>query len=389
GWPWDCACFCGLYSIFSCSAGPPRDIECGFTSALCWPRWHGPSSSSSGDVPAYSRRSSARCHARKDVTIMRLPVTAVVVAATVGFAAPEALRAQDYPARSVTLIVPSAAGGGTDTIARLIGDQLSKQLGQGFVVENRTGGGMLVGTTAAAKAAPDGYTLLVGLTGNMSVNPSLFAKLPYDPLADFTPVAMLANYPFLVVVNNDLPAKSIKELVALLKSQPGKIDYASAGNGTGQHLAPELFKIMTGTEMGHVPYRGAQPAYQDVISGRVPVFFDNMSTAMSLAQGGKVRALAVTSKKRSALIPELPTVDEAGVPGYEYYTWFGLWAPKGTPRQIVEKLYAEVQKALADPTVQRRIADTAGESSHMALADIEPFVKAEMAKWAEGVKHAG
>ena len=321
--------------------------------------------------------------------IMPLRAAVAAVAATIGLTGPDALQAQSYPSRSVTLIVPSAAGGGTDTIARLIGDQLSKQLGQGFVVENRTGAGMLVGTTAAAKAAPDGYTLLVGLTGNMSVNSSLFAKLPYDPLADFTPVAMLANYPFLVVVNNDLPAKSIKELVALLKSQPGKIDYASAGNGTGQHLAPELFKMMTGTEMGHVPYRGAQPAYQDVISGRVPVFFDNMSTAMSLAQSGKVRALAITSKKRSALMPELPTVDEAGVPGYEYHTWFGLWAPKATPQPIVEKLHAEVQKALSDPTVQQRIAATAGEPSNMAPKDIEPFVKAEIAKWAEVVKRAG
>jgi tripartite-type tricarboxylate transporter receptor subunit TctC len=322
---------------------------------------------------------------------MMTPVRAAIAAvvATVSLAGPETLRAQSYPARSVTLIVPSAAGGGTDTIARLIGDQLSKQLGQGFVVENRTGAGLVVGTTAAAKAAPDGYTLLVGLTGNMSVNPSLFAKLPYDPLADFTPVAMLADYPFLVVVNNDLPAKSIKELVALLKSQPGKIDYASAGNGTGQHLSSELFKTMTGTEMRHVPYRGAQPAYQDVISGRVPVFFDNMSTAMSLAQGGKVRALAVTSKQRSPLMPELPTVDEAGVPGYEYHTWFGLWAPQGTPQPIVEKLYAEVQKALADPTIQQRIAATAGVPSRMPLADIEPFVKAEIAKWAEVVKRAG
>ena len=321
--------------------------------------------------------------------IMGLRAAIIAIAATGGFAGPDTVHAQSYPARAVTLIVPSAAGGGTDTIARLIGDQLAKQLGQSFVVENRTGGGMLVGTTAAAKAAPDGYTLLVGLTGNMSVNPSLFANLPYDPLADFTSVAMLANYPFLVVVNNDLPAKSIKELIALLKSQPGKIDYASAGNGTGQHLAPELFKMMTGTEMGHVPYRGAQPAYQDVISGRVAVFFDNMSTAMSLAKGGKVRSLAITSKKRSALMPELPTVDEAGVPGYEYYTWFGLWAPGRTPRPIVEKLYAEVQKALADPTVQQRIADTAGEPSNIALAQIEPFVKAEIAKWAEVVKRAG
>jgi tripartite-type tricarboxylate transporter receptor subunit TctC len=321
--------------------------------------------------------------------MMRLRATVIAVAASLGFAGSEALYAETYPTRSVTLIVPSAAGGGTDTIARLIGDQLSKQLGQGFVVENRTGGGMLVGTTAAAKAAPDGYTLLVGLTGNMSVNPSLFAKLSYDPLADFTPVAMLANYPFLVVVNNDLPAKSINDLISLLKARSGQIDYASAGNGTGQHLAPELFKMMTGTEMGHVPYRGAQPAYQDVISGRVPVFFDNMSTAMSLVKGGKVRALAITSKKRSALMPELPTVDEAGVPGYEYYTWFGLWAPKGTPQPIVEKLYAEVRTALADPTVQQRIADTAGEPSQMPREQIDLFVKTEIAKWADVVKRAG
>ena len=314
---------------------------------------------------------------------------AAAIAATILFTAADPLHAQSYPTRSVTLIVPSAAGGGTDTIARLVADQLAKQLGQGFVVENRTGAGMLVGTTAAAKAAPDGYTLLVGLNGNMSVNPSLFSKLPYDPVTDFVPVAMLASYPFLVIVNNDLPAKSIKQLVDLLKSKPGKIDYASAGNGTGQHLAAELFKMMTDTEMGHIAYRGAQSAYQDVISGRVPVFFDNMSTAMSLAKGGKVRALAITSKKRSALMPELPTIDEAGVPGYEYHTWFGLWAPKGTPQPIIEKLNAEITNALAEPSVQQRIAATAGEPSTLAQKDIDLFVKAEIAKWAEVVKRAG
>lgn len=321
------------------------------------------------------------------ITLFR--ASCVAVFALLAILAHAAAYAQSYPARSVTLIVPNAAGGGTDTIARLIGDQLSKQLGQGFVVENRTGGGMLAGTTAVAKAAPDGYTLLVGLNGNMTVNPSLFAKLPYDPVADFTPVAMFATYPFLVVVNNDLPVKSIRELVAHLKANPGKVDYASAGNGTGQHLSTELFKMMTGTEMSHIAYRGAQAAYQDVISGRVPVFFDNMSTAMSLAQAGKVRALAITSKTRSPLMPELPTIDEAGVPGYEYHTWFGLWAPKNTPQPIIEKLHAEVKKALAEPSVREKIAATAGEPSTMALKDIDPFVKAEIAKWAEVVKRAG
>jgi tripartite-type tricarboxylate transporter receptor subunit TctC len=248
---------------------------------------------------------------------------------------------------------------------------------------------MLVGTTAAAKAPPDGYTLLVGLTGNMSVNPSLFAKLPYDSLADFTPVAMLADYPFLVVVNNDLPAKSIKELIELAKSKPGQINYASAGNGTGQHLSTELFKMMTGTNLTHVAYRGAQPAYLDVISGRVPVFFDNMSGAMSLVRGGKVRAIAITSKQRSALMPDVPTVAESGVPGFEYHTWFGLWAPRNTPTSIVERLHAEVRKALDDPKVRDRVAATAGVPSKMPLADIEPFLKAELTKWAEVVKRAG
>ena len=313
----------------------------------------------------------------------------IALAAAIGLTAPDALLAQAYPSRAVTLIVPSAAGGGTDTIARLIGDQLSKQLGQGFVVENRTGAGMLVGTTAVAKAAPDGYTLLVGLNGNMTVNPSLFAKLPYDPVNDFVPVAMLATYPFLLVVNNDLPVKSVKDLIAHLKANAGKVDYASAGNGTGQHLAPELFKMMTSTQMGHIAYRGAQPAYLDVISGRVPVFFDNMSTAMSLAKEGKVRALAITSKQRSKLMPDLPTVEEAGVPGYEYHTWFGLWAPKGTPQPVIEKLNAEVKKALADPGIRDKIAATAGVPSDMALQEIDPFMKAEIAKWAEVVKRAG
>ena len=188
--------------------------------------------------------------------------TFIAVAWTIGLCAPQALLAQTYPSRPVTIVVPNAAGGGTDTIARVIADQLSKQLGSSFVVENRTGAGMVVGTVAVAKAPPDGHMLLVGLNGNMTVNPSLYAKLPYDPVADFVPVAMLATYPFMAVVNNDLPVKSIKELIAYLKSKPGQIDYASAGNGTGQHLAPELFKMMTGTDMSHIAYRGAQPAYQ-------------------------------------------------------------------------------------------------------------------------------
>lgn len=312
---------------------------------------------------------------------------AAAVAVLLSVIAPLPLKAQSYPTRPVTIIVPSTPGGGTDILARIVGDQLAKQLGQGFVIENRTG--PLAGTAAAARAEPDGYTLLAGLNANMAVNPSLFSKLPYDPIRDFAPVAMLANYPFLVVVNKDFPAKSIGELIALGKAKPGQIDYASAGNGTGQHLSMELFKLMTGTNFTHVPYRGAQPAYADVISGRVSVFFDNISAALPQVKGGSVRALAVTTAQRSPVVTELPTVAEAGVPGYEYHTWFGLWAPRQTPRPIVELLHGEIRKALAVPAVRDRITEQAGEPATTRLGEIEPFVKAEIAKWADVVRRAG
>ena len=312
---------------------------------------------------------------------------AAVVA--ISLATPSGVQAQDYPNRTVRIIVAQPPGGGTDTIARLIADRLSKQLGQTFIVENRPGAGMNVGTEAAARADADGYTLLVGLNGNMAVNPSLFANLRYDPIRDFTPVAMLANYPFLLVVSKDFPAKSVKELIDLGKSKPGSINYASAGNGTGQQLAMELFMILTGTKFAHVPYRGAQAAYVDVFSGQVPIFFDNISTAAAQVKGGRVRALAITTRERSKLMPELPTVAESGVPTFEYHTWFGLWAPSKTPRPIVEKLNAEVRKALNDPEAIKVITASSGEPATMPLADIEPFVKAEVAKWADVVKKAG
>ncbi len=305
-----------------------------------------------------------------------------------GFAV-SALAAQEFPTRPVTIIVASTPGGGTDIISRIIGEQLSKQLGQPFVVENLPGAGSLTGTLAAAKAAPDGYTLQTGLNASMAVNPSLFAHLPYDPIRDFAPVGMLAKFPFVIVVSKNFPAHSIQELIALAKSRPGEINYASAGNGTGQQLSMELFKLMTGINLAHVPYRGAAPAYTDVISGQVPVFFDNLASGLGQVKGGNVRALAVTSKERSPLLPDVPTVEEAGVPGYEYYTWFGLWAPKKTPQPIIDKLNAELKKALAEPTVKQRIAASAGEPMDMPLADIEPFLKAEIAKWAEVVKRAG
>jgi tripartite-type tricarboxylate transporter receptor subunit TctC len=299
------------------------------------------------------------------------------------------LFAEDYPSRPITDIVASTPGGGTDIISRIVGEQLSKQLGQPFVVENIAGAGSLNGTVTAARAVPDGYTLQTGLNASMAVNPSLFAHLPYDPVDDFEPVGMLAEFPFAVVVSNNFPAHSIKDLIALAKAKPGEINYASAGNGTGQHLSMELFKMMTGINLAHVPYRGAAPAYSDVMSGQVPVFFDNLASALGQIKGGSVRALAVTGAKRSPLLPDVPTVEEAGVPGYQYYVWFGLWAPKGTPQPIIDKLHTEIQKALADPGVKAKITSAAGEPMDMPLADIKPFLRAEIAKWGDVVKRSG
>src|SRR5580700_5206021 len=300
-----------------------------------------------------------------------------------------ALAADDFPTRPVTIIVASTAGGGTDIVSRIVGEQLSKQLGQPFVVDNRPGAGSVTGTEYAAKAAPDGYTLQTGLNASMAVNPSLFAHLPYDPVADFAPVGMLAEFPFAIVVSKNFPAQSVKELIAMAKAHPGEINYASAGNGTGQHLSMELFKTMTGINLAHVPYRGAAPAYTDVMSGQVPVFFDNLASGLGQIKGGNVRALAVTGKQRSPLLPDVPTIEEAGVPGYTYYTWFGLWAPKGTPQPIVNKLNAELKKALTEPAVKDRIIAAAGETMDMPLVDIKPFLKSEIAKWADVVKRAG
>jgi tripartite-type tricarboxylate transporter receptor subunit TctC len=299
-----------------------------------------------------------------------------------------ALSAQEFPTRPITIIVPQPPGGGTDIISRVVGQQLSVQLGQTVLIENRAGAGTVVGTAAAAHAAADGYTLLAGLTANMAVNPSLFAKLPYDSVRDFTAVGMMAEFPFVLVVSKDFPAHSVKELIALAKSKPGELNFASAGNGSGQHLSGEMFKLMSGTNLTHVPYRGASPAYADVMTGRTPVFFDNLASALGQIKGGNVRAVAVTGKERAPLLPDVPTIAESGIPGFENYVWFGLWTPKDTPRPIVEKLYAEVRKAVANPAVKERILADAGVPIDMPLADIEPFLKSEIAKWADVVKRA-
>ena len=317
----------------------------------------------------------------------RIQAAALAAALAAGAVAAGPAAAEDYPTRPIMVIVPQPPGGGTDIITRIISEPLTKQLGQTIVVENKTGAGTVVGTVAAAQAAPDGYTLVTGLNANMAVNVSLFKTLAYDPVRDFTPVGMMAEFPFVLVVNTDFPAKSVKELIDMAKAKPGEINYASAGNGSGQHLSMELFKLMTGTNLTHVPYRGAAPAYTDVLSGRTPVFIDNLSSALGQIKGGKVRALGVTGTARSPLLPDVPTIGET-VPGYQNYVWFGIWAPKKTPPAIIARLHAEIEKAVADPTVQDRIKKDAGVPMTTPLADIEPMVKKEIEKWADVVKRA-
>ncbi len=311
---------------------------------------------------------------------------AFVAILSVVFTAPAG--AKDFPSRNITIIVPQPPGGGTDIISRIVGQQLSVQLGVTVVIENKPGAGTIVGTEAAAKAQPDGYTLLTGLTANMAVNPSLFKRLPYDSVRDFTPVGMLAEFPFVLLVSNNFAAKSVKELIAMAKEKPGQINFASAGNGTGQHLSAELFKLMAGVDMTHVPYRGASPAYTDVISGRTPVFFDNLASALGQIKAGTVRALAVTGSERASLLPDVPTVAEAGVPGYQNYVWFGLFAPKKTPQDVIEKLHEEIVKAVSTPSVKAQIVRDAGVPMDTPLREIEPLLKADIAKWADVIKRA-
>jgi tripartite-type tricarboxylate transporter receptor subunit TctC len=307
---------------------------------------------------------------------LSVPVFAVAL-----FGAASAVMAEDYPTRTITDIVASTPGGGTDIISRVYGEQLSKQLGQPFIVENIAGAGSLTGTVQAARATPDGYTLQTGLNASMAVNPSLFANLPYDPVNDFEPVGMLAQFPFALVVSNNFPVHSVKELIAMAKEKPGGINYASAGNGTGQQLSMELFKLMTGINLAHVPYRGAAPAYTDVMSGQVPVFIDNLASALGQIKGGSVRVLAVTSKERSPLLPDVPTVEEAGVPGYVYYTWFGLWAPKGTPQPIIDKLDAKVIEILKMPDVKEKFAAGGVSTIPSTPAELSERINRELATY--------
>jgi tripartite-type tricarboxylate transporter receptor subunit TctC len=300
---------------------------------------------------------------------------------------PGLARAQAYPSRPVRLIVPYSAGGGADTTARLIAPKLQEALGQTIVVENKPGAGGMIGDEIVAKAAPDGHTLLIGAFAH-AVNPSLFPKMPFRTPGDFAPVSLLVTVPELMVITPSHPAKTVAELVALAKAQPGKLSYASSGNGSAQHLAAELFKMRTGTDIQHVPYKGGALAVADVAAGHVPFYFGNMSAALPQARGGRVRPLAVTSAARSPAAPEVPTLAEAGVPDCEISEWNALIAPAGTPPAVIARLHLEIARIMRLEEIKAKFADLGADAIGSTPEELAAFLRAEMAKWAEVVKAA-
>jgi tripartite-type tricarboxylate transporter receptor subunit TctC len=296
---------------------------------------------------------------------------------------------QTWPAKPIKWIVPFAPGGTTDILARTIGEKLATALGQPVIIENKPGAGGGLGADFVAKAAPDGYTILGGTISTNAINASLYKNLPYDPVKDFIPITLIARVPNMLVVNNDVPAKSVAELIVLMKANPGKYTFASSGNGTSQHLSGELFKSVAGVDMQHIPYKGSPPALQDVMGGSVTMTFDNITTAWPLAKGGKLRALGVTTAKRSPAAPDVPTLAEAGLSGYEIGSWQGVFAPAGTPPPIVARLNAEIVKIINMPDVKEKLLVLGAEPVGNSSEEFTTFVKAEVVKWGDVVKKSG
>jgi tripartite-type tricarboxylate transporter receptor subunit TctC len=297
--------------------------------------------------------------------------------------------AQTWPAKPIKWIVPFAPGGTTDILARTIGEKLTVALGQPVIIENKPGAGGGVGADFTAKAPPDGYTIMGGTISTHAINASLYKSLPYDPVKDFVPITLIARVPNMLVINPDIPAKNVAELITLLKANPGKYSFASSGNGTSQHLSGELFKSIAGVDMQHIPYKGSPPALQDVVGGQVAMTFDNITTAWPLAKGGKLRALAVTTAKRSAVAPDVPTLSESGLAGYEVGSWQGVFAPAGTPPAVVKRLNAEIVKIINMPDVKEKLIGLGAEPVGNTSEEFAALVQTEVAKWAEVVKQSG
>jgi len=296
--------------------------------------------------------------------------------------------AQEYPSRPIRIVVPFSPGGAVDGPTRLIAQELSKRLGQPVVVENRPGAGATIGSEFAAKSAPDGYTLLLASQTN-AISATLYSQLKFHPLDDFVPIALIGREPGVLAVHPSLPVQSLQELIAYARERPGKLDYASSGSGSGQHLFAALFLSQTGLVMNHIPYRGSGQATTDLLGGQVLVSFPGLAGMLGHIKAGKLRALAVTSAKRSPQLPDVPTISEAAVPGYAAYVWLGLMAPKGTPAPIVERLYRELLSAMATPEVKTYMANTSIEIVASSPAEFATFFREEIDRWAKIVKETG
>lgn len=308
---------------------------------------------------------------------------AVMLASAMG-----SLFAQAYPTRPIRLVVPFAPGGGNDIVSRAIAQQLTEAFGHSVIVDNRAGAGGIIGTDMVAKASGDGYTLGMGSTSSLAINPVLFKKLPYHPVRDFVPITLATSAPYLIAVHPSVSARSIKELVALAKAKPNSLHFASAGNGSIIHLAGEIFKSMAGVDMIHVPYKGMGPGMIDTIAGHVHVAFGPMVQTVPPVRNGQLRGLAVSSATRSSVVPDIPTVGESGVPGYDVVGWYGLVAPASTPRPIVEKLNREIVRILHSKALKDRLAHDGVEVGADTSEHFGAFIKSELAKWGKAVRDA-
>ena len=297
--------------------------------------------------------------------------------------------AQGYPNRTIRLVVPFPAAGTTDILARAAAQKLTEAFGQSVVVDNRPGAAGNIGSDLVAKSAPDGYTLLMGTVGTHAINPSLYSKMPYDHVKDFVPVVLVAGVPNVLVVNPALPVNSVADLIKLAKDKPGQINFASSGSGTSIHLSGELFKTMAGVDITHVPYKGSSPALVDLIGGQVQIMFDNLPSALPQIKAGKLRAIAVTSLKRAPVLPDVPTISESGLPGFEASSWFGVLAPAGTPAPIVARINAEVNKWLQSAEAREKLLSQGAEAAGGSPEQFAQHIRAESEKWAKVVKASG
>ena len=316
---------------------------------------------------------------------LALRIVLLIVAAVLPFHA----GALPYPSKPIRFVVPYPAGGPLDAVARLLAQKVSESVKQPIVVDNKPGAGGNIGADAVAKSPPDGYTILMGAVATHAINPALYASIPYDAVKDFAPVTQIASTPNVLVVNPSVPASNVREFIAYAKANPGKLNFGSGSTGSAGHLAGELFKSMAGIDMTHVPYKGAAPAMNDLIGGRIQLMFDNLASSLGQMRAGKVKALAVTTAKRTPLAPELPTIAESGLPGFDINTWFGLFVPAGTPREVIALLHDEFTRALAAPDIREKMLAIGAEPVGSTPSEFAAYIRAESEKYARIIKASG